>query len=233
MTEGWSKTSEGDARVLFEDAHAIVISKPEGLATIPERSREKPSLLAIAESMIGRRLFIVHRIDKEASGAVIFAKDPDSHRVLNDQFAKREISKTYLALVHGIIESGGIINRPIRAYGSGRMGVDDRKGKASTTRYEVSRRLGMCTLVNAFPDTGRRHQIRVHFYSVGHAIVGDRRYGHRETQMRFPRLMLHALSVSFRSPAGDCITVEAPVPVSFGETLDLVTRSGSRGNRLV
>jgi 23S rRNA-/tRNA-specific pseudouridylate synthase len=104
------------------------------------------------------------------------------------------------------------------------MGVDVTRGKASTTGYEVVRRLQVYTLVKVRSSTGRRHQIRVHFYSVGHPVVGDRRYGQRDLQERFPRLMLHAAAISFRLQTGEPITVEAAVPESFGAVLDAAAR---------
>ena len=226
MTRDDGAGSLGEVQVLFENANVIAVAKPEGLASIPERSPERASLLASLQPLIEEKLYVVHRLDKEASGVMLFAKNPASHRFVNDQFARREVSKTYLALVHGRIEARrGTVDKPIRAYGSGRMGVGGRRGKQSATRYEVVRYVGPCTLVEAYPTTGRRHQIRVHFYSLGHAIVGDRRYGDDEIQRRFPRLMLHALAVSFRLPTGDPITVESPVPESFSAVLETVARS--------
>lgn len=209
-----------DPRILFENADIVALEKPEGLATIPERALEKPSLLRAAEAAVGQRLFIVHRIDKEASGVVVFAKGPDAHRALNRQFANREVSKTYLALAHGAVERDGMIEKPIRPYGSGRMGVDGRKGKPCATRFEISRRVGPCTLLNVFPVTGRRHQIRVHLYSVGHPVVGDLRYGDRDVQGGFPRLMLHASALGFRSPTGEAVRIDSPMPTSFSRVLE-------------
>ena len=215
----------GDIPVLFENADVVAVSKPEGVASIPERSMAKPSLLDSLQLTVGGKLYIVHRLDKEVSGVMLFAKNPASHGCINDQFARREVSKTYLALCHGAFErEKGTIDKPIRAYGSGRMGIDGKRGKPSATAYSVVRRVGPCALVNAYPATGRRHQVRVHFYSIGHPIVGDRRYGDDEIQRRFPRLMLHALSVSFRLPSGESITVECPVPESFSAVVDAVAR---------
>lgn len=210
--------------VLFENPDVIAVSKPLGLATIPERERGKASLHECVQSMVGQRLWIVHRLDKGATGVVLFAKNAAVHRSLNEQFARREVSKIYLALVHGRVEKAtGTINRPIRPFGSGRMGVDDRRGKQTSTGYEVVRFEGPCTLVRAYPATGRRHQIRVHFYSIGHSIVGDERYGDGAVQRRFPRMMLHALEIGFRLPTGEPLTVESPVPASFSEVLHALT----------
>jgi 23S rRNA-/tRNA-specific pseudouridylate synthase len=97
------------------------------------------------------------------------------------------------------------------------MGVDARAGKKSVTRFKVTRRLDRCTLLEAFPVTGRRHQVRVHLYSIGHPIVGDRRYGDRHLQERFPRLMLHARSLRIGLPSGKTVIVESPIPAAFSE----------------
>lgn len=216
----------GEVPVLFENADVLAVSKTEGLASIPERSLDRTSVLVAIQPYVGEKLYVVHRLDKGASGVMLFAKNPASHRWINGQFARREVSKTYLALTHGFFEEKrGTVDKPIRSYGSGRVGVDGKRGKRSTTGYEVVRRVGSCTLVKAYPTTGRRHQIRVHFYSVGHPIVGDRRYGDDKIQRRFPRLMLHALAISFRLPGGEPITIECAVPESFAGVVDAVARS--------
>jgi RluA family pseudouridine synthase len=220
----------GSASILFENADVLAASKPEGLAAIPERDRRSESLHQILQALAGTKLYVVHRIDKDASGVILYAKNAAAHRCLNDQFTRREVVKTYLALVHGVAEvPRGRIDEPIRAYGSGRMGIDRERGKPSSTSYEVVRALDRCTLVRVQTSSGRRHQIRVHFYSLGHPIVGDRRYGDRATQERYPRLMLHAWSVSFRLPSGESTTVESPLPQSFSSVLDAVQKTRRPG----
>jgi len=206
--------------ILFEDDHIIAVSKPEGLAAIPERNPQRESLVASLSAQLQRRLFVVHRIDKEVSGVILFAKNASAHRWLNEQFSERTVRKTYLALIHGAIkEAAGTIEKPLRQFGSGRIGVDTAQGKSSSTTFEVVKRFASHTLVNANPHTGRRHQIRVHLYSIGHPVVGDLRYGDREMQSVFPRLMLHALSIELRLPSGRGLAVQAPVPASFSAVL--------------
>lgn len=206
--------------VLFEDDDVLAVDKPEGIATIPERQEGKDSLLALLSSVRPERLYVVHRLDKEASGVILFAKNADAHQHLNDQFATRLVRKTYLALVHGAFTAEkGVIKKPIRQFGSGRMAVDARRGKPCTTEFEIAERLGAHTLVRVFPLTGRRHQIRVHFYSIGHPVVGDPLYGDRTTRLGYPRLMLHAWKLEFKLPSGGDMVIEAPVPESFEEGL--------------
>ena len=159
------------------------------------------------------RLFPVHRLDKDVSGVILFAKTAEAHRYLNGEFEKRRVRKTYLAVCHGVIEKNrGVINAPIREFGSGRMGVDRERGKPAATEFRVVDRRGRFSVVHAYPLTGRRHQIRVHLYSIGHPVVGDRKYGDPGLQKAFPRLILHALSIEFTPPSGGRLTIESPPP---------------------
>ena len=211
--------------VLFDSSDLIAVDKPEGLSSIIESDPSKPSIHATLEEMYGERLFVVHRLDKDASGVLIFARHADAHRYLNDLFAERRVHKKYLALSHGRIgDASGTIDRPIRQYGSGRMGVDEARGKPSLTAYVVLKRFLANTLVEVNPLTGRRHQIRVHLYSIGHPLVGDRRYGEKTCQAAYPRLMLHAQGISFPLPSGERLVIESPVPVSFQTVLDSLQR---------
>jgi RluA family pseudouridine synthase len=209
--------------ILFEDENIVAANKPEGLASIPERDKNKESLLASLSVQLQRRLFVVHRIDKDVSGVIIFAKNEPAHRWLNQQFSKRAVRKTYVALAHGVIDNEtGTIDKALRQFGSGRVGVDPRRGKLSSTAFRVTRRFASCTLVDAIPLSGRRHQIRVHFYSIAHPLVGDRRYGDRRLQRGFPRLMLHAKRLEFLLPAGTDIAIEAPIPESFSAVMKAI-----------
>ena len=206
--------------ILYQDEDVIAVNKPEGVAAIPESDLSRPCLLAELQHGCAAPLFVVHRLDKEVSGVILFARHAAAHKCLNDQFAGREVSKIYLAVLHGVVSGeGGQIDRPIRQFGSGRMGIDPEGGKPSLTEYRVVERLPEFTVVEAHPRTGRRHQLRVHFYSLGHPIVGDLRYGDRAVQSRFPRLMLHARRISLRLPSGKALSVECPPPASFVDAL--------------
>ena len=207
--------------MLFENEDIIAVSKPEGLASIPERMQGRESLLSFLSSRTPGKLYVVHRLDKEVSGVILFAKHEVAHRFLNHQFQQGRVKKIYLALTHGVIEAErGVIDRALRAYGSGRMGVDAEKGKRSITEFVVRQRFDAYTLVNVYPATGRRHQIRVHFYSINHPLVGDLRYGDRELQRPFPRLMLHAEEITVLLPSREEVSIVAPVPESFQKVLD-------------
>jgi len=166
----------------------------------------------------------VHRLDKEVSGVMLYALHPEAHRFLNNAFEKREVHKTYQALVHGgITEDQGVITRAIREFGSGRMGVDDLKGKPSETRFSVLKRSDRFTLVELYPQTGRRHQLRVHLYSIGHPIVGDTRYGDKALQQGYPRLMLTSTGIDLTLPSGKRLLIENVIRSDFSDVLPDLT----------
>jgi tRNA pseudouridine32 synthase/23S rRNA pseudouridine746 synthase len=200
--------------ILFEDGDVLAVHKPEGVVSNVQGDQEglTPHLAAAQAG----RLYIVHRLDKEASGVLLLAKNAEAHKLLNDQFSRGEVRKTYLAVALGLIgQSRGLIDKPIREFGSGRMGVDPERGKPCRTEFEVTERLKEATLVKVLPLSGRRHQIRVHFYSIKHPLAGDLRYGERRIQQEYPRLMLHALDIAFKLPGRQEMKIEAPIPKSF------------------
>lgn len=202
--------------VLFENEDLIAVDKPEGLASIPERNPQNISLLKVLGERRGRKFWVVHRLDKQVSGLIVFAKNAEAHRYLNRMFEERRVHKTYLALVHGIIDAeGGVITAALKRFGSGRMGEDAAGGKACRTDYTVTARLPAYTLVRVEPLTGRKHQIRAHLCGVGHPIVGDPLYGDQTVQKRFPRLMLHAVRLELRLPSGEAVCIASKLPQSF------------------
>lgn len=204
--------------VLFENEDFLAADKPEGVVSVAQAGAG--GLPELLRPHYAGRLFPVHRLDRAASGVIVFAKNAAAHRRLNGQFDRREVRKTYLALVDGVPSSNrGQINAPLREFGSGRMGVDAKRGKPSSTEWKVAERLPGATLLRVSPLTGRRHQIRVHLYHIGHPILGDLRYGDKARQEGVPRLMLHALSLEFALLSGDLAAVEAPPPPSFEAVL--------------
>jgi RluA family pseudouridine synthase len=219
--------------ILFEDDDLIAVDKPEGLAVIPERARTTPCLMEIlAARDPAARLFVVHRIDKDVSGVLLVAKSAEVHRQLNRLFEARLVRKTYIGVLHGLLAvPSGRITAPIRQFGSSRMGVDLRRGKPCLTYYRVTERMGTFTHVVIHPVSGRRHQIRVHFYHLGHPIVGDPRYGDPEMQRAYPRLLLHARSISFLLGTGRPIRITAPLPASFTDLAAGLWRDGRAGAR--
>jgi tRNA pseudouridine32 synthase/23S rRNA pseudouridine746 synthase len=213
---------------LFEDEAILAVNKPEGLASIPERDLSIPSVRRVLEQERGASLFVVHRLDKEVSGLLLFAKTASTHRELSLAFEQRRVDKRYVAVVHGRVERDElVIDAPLREYGSGRMAVDPR-GKPSLTRVTVVERAARHTLVEVKPETGRRHQIRAHLYAEGHALVGDTRYGDAPSADE-NRLMLHAFRLGLPS-----LSVSAPTSIEapFGESfLRELARLGLRPPR--
>ncbi len=209
--------------VLYEDDNLIAINKPEGMAAVPLRKPDGQSLVEVLSSQRNEKLYIVHRIDRDTSGLILFARNEKAHRWLNRQFETRSVSKTYLAVVHGVIDADqGEIDKPLRRFGSGRVAVDGERGKPSLTEFRVLRRSPSFTLVEAHPHTGRQHQIRVHFYSIGHPVAGDPLYGSRPVQGGVGRLMLHAWRLTLSLPDNRSLSLEAPVPPSFSDALATV-----------
>ena len=202
--------------VLYEDEDVLAVEKPEGIASVPERKGQGDDLITQVMQQERRRLWVIHRLDKAVSGVILFAKHAQAHRYFCQQFQHRRVEKTYLALVHGRLEpEAGTIDLPLYQFGSGRMGVDHQRGKPSRTRYEATKNNARFSAVSVYPITGRRHQIRVHLYHLGHPIVGDPCYGDQESQARYPRLLLHAQRIALTSPSGLSLEVPCKVPASF------------------
>jgi 23S rRNA pseudouridine1911/1915/1917 synthase len=158
---------------------------------------------------------IVHRLDKGTTGVILIAKDPKTQEVLSGHFKERNVSKTYRAIVEGIVRRNeGIIEESIGRHPMNRkkMAVVERGGRASETTYKVLERLDGYTYIEAYPKTGRTHQIRVHFAHIGHPVVGDEAYG-KQAKHLTDRPLLHAHIISFQHPMkGLPMVIQAPVP---------------------
>ncbi len=185
-----------ESEILFQDERLVAVSKPAGRPTIPGRGEIGEAVSAELARRLGARVFVVHRLDREASGVLVFAKDAAAHRELCARFEERLAGKTYLAAVAGRLEGEGIVDLPLKDFGSGRVGPSP-QGKASRTRWRVERAWREATLLRVSPETGRRHQIRAHLCALGRPILGDPRYGPAPRPVGgAPRLMLHALSLA-------------------------------------
>ncbi len=184
--------------IIFQNEHFLVIDKPSGLLSVKARgslSGEKTAFDWAKE--ISGKAFIVHRLDMETSGLMIFAKTKEAQKKLSKLFERREIQKKYKALVWGTVkENNGVIEKRIKEFSSGRCAVDF-NGKDSVTEYRVLERFNEASLLEVTLKTGRRHQIRVHLYSIGHPIVGDPLYGDIEKNSKYPCLMLRAFNLNF------------------------------------
>lgn len=167
------------------------------MLTIPGRGPESgENLHEYWQRERGAKLWVVHRLDRGASGIVLFAKDAEAHKILSMAFETRAVKKTYLAVVAGSMSGSGDVRLALREFGSGRS-APDAKGKPSHTHWEAEKSLRGATLLRAAPTTGRRHQIRAHFCALGHPILGDDLYGPPPRPIGgVSRLMLHAQSLS-------------------------------------
>ena len=164
--------------IIFENDFFLVINKPSGLLSVPDRLGKEGSLKKILLDKY-KNIFTVHRIDKGTSGIILFAKDEATHKELSVLFQERAIEKIYFGLVHGAITaSKGIIDAPIAEHpaGNGKM-IIHAKGKPSLTDYEVAERFRLFTWMQFNIHTGRTHQVRVHCQHIGHPIVCDELYG--------------------------------------------------------
>lgn len=205
------------AEILFSDKNLLLFNKRPGVTVIPGRGETTGiSLREWAEQSLHEKLFVVHRIDRDTSGIVLFCRNAEWHRALSLQFERRVVKKSYLALVEGVMSGEGELNGPVHQFGSGRMGVDVR-GKPSTTRYTILETLNGATLLNVNPLSGRRHQIRVHLFHHGHPVMGDRLYGLERPVGGVERLMLHAAALTFAYPGDVPFTAQAPVDFRWNE----------------
>lgn len=219
---------------LFEDDDLLVVNKPSGLLVIPDRfNAELPSLNKILDEKMGQHVWVVHRLDRDTSGVICFAKNEQAHRYLSILFQERDVSKYYAGLVNGIVTpdegriEGAIAEHPAA---NGKM-IVAKKGKAAITDYKVVEQWPLYSLLQFRIYTGRTHQIRVHMQSIGHPIVGDELYGDgkpfllsgikrkyrlsEKDEVEKPlmsRLGLHAYKIEFNKEDGTPISVEAPLP---------------------
>jgi 23S rRNA pseudouridine1911/1915/1917 synthase len=226
-----------DIDILFEDPDLIVVNKPPGLVVHPAPGHATGTLVhgllhhcPDLEGIGGElRPGIVHRLDKDTSGALVVAKNASAHRDLAKQFKSRKVKKKYLALVHGEMESdSGVISLPVGRHpvDRKRMSTASRKSRTAETSWRVKERFGGATLIDLNLKTGRTHQIRVHCAAVNHPIVGDAVYGRRRRRKvitngnefsniikSIDRQMLHARRLEFNHPdKATLVSVEAPVP---------------------
>ncbi len=229
-------------QIVFEDEHLLVINKPPGLTVHPGAGRPSGTL---ANALIAHlpavrsvgpplRPGIVHRLDRDTSGLLVVAKTAPALAALQRKVAAREIERRYLALVLGTLpQDAGTVDAPIGRHPHRRtkMAVVA-GGRPATTRYHVVERLPGATLVEARLVTGRTHQIRVHFASLGHPVLGDAVYGRRA--LRLPaapaRQMLHAYRLAFDHPfTGARMTFAADLPEDFAGALARLRAEGSSG----
>lgn len=219
--------------LIFENEDFIAINKEAGMLTIPDRHDEtQASLYKILNQKYGK-IFIVHRLDRDTSGLILFAKNETAHKYFSQLFEQRNIEKKYLGIVRGSMpERNGSINEPIGEHPvkKGVMTIS-KKGKASLTNYEMLEDFGIYSLVQFEIQSGRTHQIRVHTKSIGHPVICDEIYGdgkavllssfkkkyklsdnELEERPLISRLALHSASLHFTDRYGEEFFLKAPLP---------------------
>ena len=231
--------------VLHEDDDLLIVDKPAGLLSVPTAERESDTLLARALDYLQHRYRrrpyagVVHRLDRDTSGSIVFARSRETLHALQELFRAHDIEREYLAIVEGFPAETGTLDAELVAdAGLGRRGVARRgeHGRRAVTRYRVRERLRGASLVSVTLETGRTHQIRIHFTAEGHPIVGDRVYRRRpgeSTGIEAPRQMLHARRLGFAHPGtGKPVLAESPVPEDFEKVLRELRRGKETGSPL-
>lgn len=233
----------GDLRILHEDDDIIVVDKPAGILTVPlERRADAPSIFDLIErhwrSQGKRRPLVVHRIDRDTSGLVLFATNVRAQQLLKGQFRRQEPERVYLAVVHGhprpeagewhdrlVWNDTALVQRPARA--------NDPRGIDAACDYRVMEAFGAAALLEVRLHTGKQNQIRIQAQLHGHPLVGERRYVEKDApraDLSFPRQALHAYRLTFHHPAdGREVRFEAPPPKDLRELLARLRRSGVEG----
>ncbi len=234
-----------EVRVLHDADGVLAVSKPAGALVIPGRGEEQgPSLRERLEAERGQKLFVVHRLDRDTSGVLIFALDAQTHRALSMAFEAGQVEKHYLALVEGELAEPVRVEAALVPARRGRMRVAraGEDGKASLTQVKPLERFRGRTLVEASPLSGRTHQIRVHLASIGHPLLVDHQYGQGEPltgkalggegdEVVLSRTPLHASRLTlFELPRRpERLTLEAPLPPDLERALALL-RGAPIGN---
>ena len=229
--------------IVYEDEDLLVVNKAAGLVVHPGAGNPGGTLMngllhhvpALEEVP---RAGIIHRIDKDTTGLLLVAKTLPAHTSLVRQLAEREISRQYLAICNGVLTGGGTINEPIARHPGDRKRMSvQASGKPAVTHYTVLERFRAFTYINVRLETGRTHQIRVHFAHRRHALVGDPVYGGRlalpkgatpplvDALRGFKRQALHATRLAFEHPSsGETVELEAPLPTDFADLLDVMRK---------
>ncbi len=213
--------------ILYEDDHILVVDKVSGLLTMSNaKERDRTAYFALnnyvrkGNTKSRKRIYIVHRLDRDTSGVLVFAKSEPHKRFLQDKWSG--FSKKYYAVIHGVMEQKeGILSSYLAENVVHRMyAVDDpKKGKLARTGYKVMRESKRYSLVEIDLLTGRKNQIRVHFADAGCPVVGDKVYGDKDKGVK--RLTLHAGTMTILHPqTKEQVTFEAPLPVFFNSLLN-------------
>lgn len=234
--------------IVYVDEYIVLVNKPAGYLSIPDRfNAQKPNMVSFLKNELGE-IFVCHRLDKETSGIMIFARTSDAHKLLSADFQNHSVRKKYLALVEGyVVLENGKIDKPIaESKASGNMMIISPKGKPSTTLFQTIKRYKKYSLIEAEILTGRMHQIRVHCNSIGHPLAIDAIYGNRdrmfisdikqkglstskfaEEKPIMERNSLHAFSLEFTHPVTkEVMQIEASLHKDFKALLTQLDKWG-------
>ena len=207
--------TEAQPQVIHADHEVLVVSKPSGLLSVPGRGEDRTDCLIERLRGAFPTVLLVHRLDLDTSGVMVFALTPHAQRNLSKQFEERKTKKVYLARVAGrVAEKTGTVDLPLIVDWPNRprQKVDHAEGRPAVTDWRVVRANDNETRIRLMPLTGRSHQLRVHMAEMGHPILGDPLYA-SGAAADFPRLMLHAESLRFKHPeTGVSMSFSAPVP---------------------
>ena len=237
--------------IVLESEDFLILNKPAGLLSIPDREGKEISLKSILKNIYGN-IFTVHRLDRDTSGVILFAKNEEAHKNLSQQFENRDVEKIYVGLVTGsVINNKNTINAALMEHPvkKGLM-IIHKNGKESITDYEVVHDFGLYSFVRFRIHTGRTHQIRVHMQFIGHPIACDPLYGdgkpifisslkqkfklsktQEEEKPILNRVALHAQRLKFRDMKGAVVDVESVLPKDLKATLQqLEKRKTTLGN---
>lgn len=210
--------------ILLRQPGFVAIDKPAGLPVIPGRDGDPDCVRTRLHAQLGQPIWVVHRLDRDTSGVLLFALDAATHRTLSMAFEAGKISKRYLAIVEGRLEQGGLIDKPLTEARKSRMRVarDGEPGKEARTRIAPRTYLKDATLVEAEPLTGRTHQIRVHLQAIGHPLIVDHQYGKKAPLMRGDEVVLARTPLHAERLIVDGAAIEAPLPRDLIEALALL-----------
>lgn len=219
--------------ILYEDPYLLVVNKPKGMVVHPAAGHTGGTLVNAVMAHCGENLSgingvlrpgIVHRIDKDTTGALLVCKTDEVHRNLAEQLKEHSIKRRYRAIVRGNLkEDTGTIEGPIGRHPTDRkkMAINYKNGKDAVTHYKVLERFGQYTYVECRLETGRTHQIRVHMSSIGHPLLGDTVYGSGKDPFHLEGQTLHAMILGFIHPiTGEYMEFSAPLPEYFLKLLE-------------
>ncbi|MEP0175509.1 MAG: RluA family pseudouridine synthase [Paraglaciecola sp.] len=202
--------------IVYQDDDIVLLNKPSEILSVPGKAKEHFDSLQTRVQTVFPTATVVHRLDMATSGLMLMALNKPAHRHISKQFELRETSKTYQAIVYGLVEGEtGDVNLPLICDWPNRpkQMVDYERGKKALTHWRVVERYSQSTRVELTPVTGRSHQLRVHMLSLNHPIIGDRLYAHKDALKMAPRLNLHAAALSFRHPLTEqALEFKTPIP---------------------